>query len=157
MNTLLGANNPGGKTPVTWYPSSILARDMHDMDLTSGDGLTHLYYKGKTLWPFAWGLSYTTFTYAWTSSAVAAQEALHSTSALVFGGRTSKEQSIGNALSAGYECTVTNTGKRAGDAVVLGFVNSTDPQYPRQKLFDFERVSLNPGETKTVPPSSCLQ
>ena len=31
---------------------------MHDMDLTSGQGLTHLYYKGEVLWPFGFGLSY---------------------------------------------------------------------------------------------------
>jgi beta-glucosidase len=54
VNTLLGKNNPGGKTPITWYPSSILDRDIHDMDLTSGDGLTHLYYTGELLWPFGW-------------------------------------------------------------------------------------------------------
>jgi hypothetical protein len=37
-----------------WYPDTWLGkgRDMHDMDLTSGDGLTHLYYKGEVLWPF---------------------------------------------------------------------------------------------------------
>ena len=39
-------------TAVTWYPSTILQRSMHDMDLTSGQGLTHLYYKGEVLWPF---------------------------------------------------------------------------------------------------------
>ena len=50
----------------------------------------------------------------------------------------------------GYECTVKNTGSVAGDAVVLGFANSTDPQFPVEKLFDFERVSLQPGESKTV-------
>ena len=64
MNTLLGINNPGGKTPVTWYPEApIVARDMHNMDLASGDGLTHLYYTGPVLWPFGFGLSceYCTF------------------------------------------------------------------------------------------------
>merc|ERR1711998_51591 len=45
---------------------------------------------------------------------------------------------------------VQNTGKVPGDAVVLGFANTTDPDYPRQKLFDFERVGLGPGESKTV-------
>lgn len=34
VRTLLGSNNPGGKTPVTWYPSTILQRDMHDMDVS---------------------------------------------------------------------------------------------------------------------------
>lgn len=52
--------------------------------------------------------------------------------------------------TVGYECTVKNTGTVAGDAVVLGFANSTDPQFPREKLFDFERVTLAPGESKTV-------
>jgi hypothetical protein len=54
VNTLLGKNNPGGKTPITWYPASILDRDIHDMDLTTGEGLTHLYYTGEVLWPFGW-------------------------------------------------------------------------------------------------------
>ena len=33
---------------------------------------------------------------------------------------------------------------------MLGFANSSDPQFPRQKLFDFERISLAPGESKSV-------
>lgn len=100
--------------------------------------MTHLYYKGEVLWPFGHGLSYTTFQYTWTS---AVQE--HAVFAA---------QDLGalRTASVGYECSVRNTGKIAGDAVVLGFINSTDPQFPRQKLFDFERVSLRPGEEKTV-------
>ena len=48
-------------------------------------------------------------------------------------------------------CVVTNTGERTGDAVVLGFLtNSTDPLFPRQKLFDFARVTLQPGESREV-------
>ena len=45
---------------------------------------------------------------------------------------------------------VSNTGNRTGDAVVLGFINSTDSQFPRQKLFDLERVKLDPGQNTTV-------
>eukprot|EP00656_Telonema_subtile_P009230 TRINITY_DN14333_c0_g2_i1.p1 TRINITY_DN14333_c0_g2~~TRINITY_DN14333_c0_g2_i1.p1 ORF type:complete len:947 (-),score=234.31 TRINITY_DN14333_c0_g2_i1:226-3066(-) len=134
VNTLLGLNNPGGKTPVTWYPSSILERDMHDMDLTSGQGLTHLYYQGDVLWPFGYGLSYTTFSYEWLGQP---SKAALSTSQF-------------QASDIQYQCIVTNTGTVPGDAVVLGFVNSTDPDFPRQRLFDFDRVSLAPGEAKTV-------
>ena len=61
---------------------------------------------------------------------------------------TTAKVAAGGAI--GYECTVKNTGSVAGDAVVLGFANSTDPQFPVEKLFDFERVSLQPGESKTV-------
>jgi len=48
-------------------------------------------------------------------------------------------------------CVVTNTGDVTVDAVVLGFVsNSSDPLFPRQKLFDFARVTLSHGESRTV-------
>lgn len=134
VNTLLGKNNPGGKTPVTWYPDSILSRPITDMDLTSRDGLTHLYYKGDALWPFGWGLSYTTFAYAWPAAAAARAELSVAAA----------------ARGTAYSCTVRNTGAAAGDAVVLGFANSSDPQFPRQKLFDFDRVRLAPGEATTV-------
>lgn len=44
--------------------------------------------------------------------------------------------------------TVTNTGDRSGEVVVLGFVTSSHPRFPRQKLFDFQRVGpLAPGES----------
>ncbi len=57
---------------------------------------------------------------------------------------------LGSSETLNYDCSVTNTGQRTGDAVVLGFANSTDPNYPLQKLFDFARVTLAPGETKSV-------
>ena len=136
VNTLLGKNNPGGKTPTTWYDDSILKRDIHDMDLMSGEGLTHLYYKGEPLWPFGWGRSYTSFSYAWDSGAVALASEV-----------TTDKAARGDIQ---YACTVKNTGPVSGDAVVLGFVNSTDPQFPRQRLFGFERVTLMVGESKTV-------
>jgi beta-glucosidase len=138
VNTLLGKNNPGGKTPVTWYnEDDILDRSIFDMELDSGRGLTHLYFKGEPLWPFGWGLSYTSFTYKW--SAPLTGTSLVPITRLAAGGTYSRS------------CVVTNTGLVTGDAVVLGFVsNSTDPQFPLQKLFDFTRVSLAPGESKTV-------
>lgn len=88
------------------------------------------------LWPFGFGLSYTTFSYKWDARSGIA--AVHSIANVMAG------------TGIQYACTVTNTGSRAGDAVVMGFANSTDPQFPRQKLVDFERVALQPGESKTV-------
>jgi beta-glucosidase len=173
VNTLLGKNNPGGKTPITWcaapvlsprlrvvtgplrahaapwcpvsrgatvdrrYPESITQRSIYDMELDSGEGLTHLYYKGEVIWPFGWGLSYTTFTYTWHDGVAAAMEA--TVAGLLSGATVSRT------------CTVKNTGQRTGDAVVLGFLtNATDPDFPRQKLFDFARVSLAPGASTSV-------
>lgn len=46
---------------------------------------------------------------------------------------------------------MTNTGNRAGDAVVLGFISSaSQPDFPAKRLFDFVRVELAAGESKTV-------
>ena len=52
LSQLFGDNNPGGKTPVTWYDESIEGRQMDNMDISSGDGLTHMYYTKTPLWPF---------------------------------------------------------------------------------------------------------
>jgi len=139
VNTLLGLNNPGGKTPVTWYDDSILSRNYLDMDLTSNDGLTHLYYSKTPLFPFGWGLSYTNFSYTWASGARKESLNVFSTEALAVDG-----------AEVTVQCTVKNTGSRTGDAVVLGFVNSTGSAFPRQRLFDFERVTLAPGSQTTV-------
>ena len=54
VNTLIGRNNPGGKTAITWYDDSILSRSIFDMELNRGDGLTHLYYTKQPLFPFGW-------------------------------------------------------------------------------------------------------
>ena len=117
---------------------------MYDMDISSGDGLTHLYYsKGDELWPFGFGLSYTSFSYDWSAAtATRIDDAAPITTADLVA-------ATGQG-PIGYECTVKNTGTVAGDAVVLGFANSTDPQFPREKLFDFERIALGPGESMTV-------
>eukprot|EP01049_Picozoa_sp_SAG25_P010903 SAG25_NODE_1249_length_3494_cov_27.356805_4_plen_151_part_00 len=82
------------------------------------------------------GLSYTSFSYEWSSSTMANVSRALST-----------DRRLGDV---GYEVVVSNTGSVAGDAVVLGFINSTDTQFPRQKLFDFLRVRLTPGQNKTV-------
>jgi beta-glucosidase len=90
-----------------------------------------MYFKGEPLYPFGYGLSYTTFKYAnlKTSSA---------------------------KLAAGGEITVsvdvTNTGKRAGDEVVQLYATHLNSKVdrPRKELRGFQRIALKPGETRTV-------
>lgn len=141
---LFGDASPSGRATTTWYPAAFVSRAMTDMSLTSGDGLTYLYYTGPVLWPFGWGLSYTTFTFAW----------LDSGAPLVLETR---------ALAAGLPAppvgvNVTNAGARTADVSALAFFESGAPGQPLQELFDFARAAaLAPGETRTLwftlPPS----
>jgi len=129
---LFGEVNPGGRLPFT-IP-------MHKKDLQSVQpdsdrqhydylsGYTRLEHDGiRPLFPFGFGLSYTTF---------AVTDAAFTT------GRS--------RLTA--SCTVTNTGSRTGDAVIQLYVGCSRSAVPRphKQLRGFTRVTLRPGQQKTV-------
>jgi beta-glucosidase len=101
------------------------------MDYNIRHGRTYMYFKGEPLYPFGYGLSYTTFKYAnlRTSSPNLAKDGTVTVSA-----------------------DVTNTGGMAGDAVVQLYVKhmGSKVQRPREELKGFNRVTIQPGETKTV-------
>ena len=70
---------------------------------------------------------------------------------------TARGQGINWTSPASYEANITNTGPLASDFVLLGFVSaaqdsphSRDPQEPIRELFDFARVSLQPGASTVV-------
>ena len=109
---------------ITWYDDSILSRSMFDMELNSGDGLTHLYYSKQPLFEFGWGLSYTTFSYTWSASELgsnltgAGSAAVYETEGLAaVPAAAGGEAAVANVVQS--RCTVKNTGVVAGDAVVL--------------------------------------
>lgn len=126
---LFGDYNPGGHLVTTW-PAS-LDQEPPMMDYNIRDGRTYMYFKGKPLYPFGYGLSYTTFRYANIATSAP---------------RLDKDGTITVSVD------VTNTGSRAGDAVVQLYVKhlKSKVQRPREELEGFERVSLEPNETKTV-------
>ncbi len=128
-DVLFGDYNPGGKLVNTWPKSLDQLPPMMDYDLRQGR--TYMYFKGDPLYPFGYGLSYTTFKYA--NGKVSAKS-------LPFNGQI--------AVSV----DVTNTGKREGDEVVQLYVQHSDSKiaWPKAELKGFQRVSLKPGETKTV-------
>ena len=100
--TLSGKNNPAGRLPVTFYTGIDQLPPFEDYAMK---GRTYRYFEGKPLYPFGYGLSYTTFSY---SGLTLPKKALKA----------------GDPLTA--EVTVTNTGKREGDEVVqlyLSFPN----------------------------------
>ena len=101
------------------------------MDYNIRDGRTYMYFKGEPLYPFGFGLSYTTFrdTNLKTSSPQIAKDGTVTVSV-----------------------DVTNTGSRAGDDVVQLYVKHphSKMQRPHEELKGFQRVTLQPNETKTV-------
>ncbi|MGB7191356.1 MAG: fibronectin type III-like domain-contianing protein, partial [Acidobacteriaceae bacterium] len=128
-HVLFGDYNPAGHLTETWPVSLAQEPPMDDYNIR--DGRTYMYFKGKPLYPFGYGLSYTTFRFANIRTSAP---------------RLAKDGAITVSVD------VTNTGSRAGDAVVQLYVKhlKSKVQRPREELEGFQRVSLAPGETKTV-------
>ena len=127
-DVLFGNYNPGGRLPVTFYKSTA---DLPAFDNYAMAGRTYRFFNGTPLYPFGHGLSYTTFAYRNL--------------------RTSADQMrSGDTLSVRVD--VTNTGKLAGDEVVQLYAKHIGSKVarPTKDLRGFQRVSLRPGETKTV-------
>jgi beta-glucosidase len=126
---LFGEYNPGGRLVVTWPKS--LAQLPPMMDYNIRHGRTHMYFKEQPLYPFGFGLSYTTFRLSNLKTSAP---------------RLAKDGSLKVSVD------VTNTGPRAGDDVVQLYVKhlGSKVERPRQQLVGFRRVSVEPGETKTI-------
>jgi beta-glucosidase len=126
-DVLSGAYNPSGRLPVTFYTG---LKDLPAFEDYAMAGRTYRYYAGKPLYPFGHGLSYTTFGYCNLKL-------------------TAPTLKAGDTL--GVDVEVKNTGKLAGEEVAqlyLGF--PATPGMPKLALRGLERLSLQPGETKTV-------
>jgi beta-glucosidase len=125
--TLSGKNNPAGRLPVTFY------KDIHQLphfEDYSMKGRTYRYFEGEPLWPFGYGLSYTTFSYSDISLPTSTINA-------------------GDSLDASV--TVTNTGKVAGDEVVQLYLKLPDVAgAPIRALRGFQRVHLEPSASQKV-------
>jgi beta-glucosidase len=61
-DVLFGDYNPAGRLPVTFYKSDSDLPEFGDYTMSNR---TYRYFKGKALYPFGYGLSYTTFQYQW--------------------------------------------------------------------------------------------
>ena len=127
-DVLFGDVNPGGRLPVTFYKSVDDLPPFRDYAMA---GHTYRYFDGEPLYPFGFGLSYTTFAYSDLAlSADVVQP--------------------GESLTV--RATVENTGAVAGDEVVQLYVRDVEASVPVpvRQLQGFARVHLEPGEQQTV-------
>jgi beta-glucosidase len=126
-NTLSGINNPAGRLPVTFYSGIDQLPRFEDYSMK---GRTYRYFAGTPLWPFGYGLSYTTFRY---------------------GGLTLPTAPIKAGAPVRASVTVTNSGRRAGDEVVQLYLSFPGvPGAPIRALRSFRRIHLAPGQSETV-------
>jgi beta-glucosidase len=125
--TLSGANNPAGRLPVTFYTGVAQLPAFEDYAMK---GRTYRYFEGQPLFPFGYGLSYTTFGYKdlkLPNKALAMGEDLHAS------------------------VTVTNTGKVAGQEVVELYLKFPGVAgAPNKALRGFKRIHLEAGASAEV-------
>ena len=118
-DVLTGKVNPSGKLPMTFYRS---VNDLPDFLDYTMKNRTYRYFKGDVLYPFGYGLSYTTFD---------------------IGKPTYNNNKV--------RMTVKNTGKQDGCEVVQVYIrNLADTEGPLKTLRAYQRVDLKAGESKTV-------
>lgn len=126
-DVLFGDYNPGGRLPVTFYKS---VNDLPDFSDYNMEGRTYRFFHGEPLYPFGYGLSYTTFAY--------------SNLEMVSSASTSDNLKV--------SIDVKNTGTLDGDEVVQLYVKVEDAAVPVpiHSLQGFKRIHLMAGERKTI-------
>ncbi len=126
-DVIFGDYNPGGRLPVTFYKS---VNDLPSFEDYNMKNRTYRYFTGEPLFPFGFGLSYTTFSYK----------------------KLKVKETVNKGDSVKVAVNVKNTGKLAGDEVVELYLSdlTADVPVPIHALKGFTRIHLDPGETKSV-------
>ena len=125
--TLAGVNNPAGRLPVTFYKGIDQLPDFADYAMKNR---TYRYFTGTPLYPFGFGLSYSTFEYGKLPPSTGTLPA-------------------GHALEVRVQ--VRNSGKRDGDEVAQLYLEfGKAPGAPLRALRGFQRLHLKAGEARTL-------
>jgi len=129
-DVLFGDYNPSARLTQTWYASDANLPSILNYDISKTD-MTYQYYQGKPLYPFGFGLSYTSFDYSKLKLA---------------------SPVVNQSGQIRATVDVTNTGSRAGTDVVQLYTHEMQSRakQPVAQLRKFARVTLNPHQTKTV-------
>jgi beta-glucosidase len=124
-DVLFGDYNPGGRLPLTYYNSLGELSPFDDYDVSKGR--TYRYFEGKPLYPFGYGLSYTTFAY-------------------------NNLKINDNGIIVKVSFGLKNTGKMDGDEVSQVYVKlpETGVAMPIKELKGFRRITLKKGESKNI-------
>ena len=128
-DVLFGNVNPAGRLPHTVYASESQVPPVTEYDISKG--FTYMYLNGDPLFPFGHGLSFTTFTYS---------------------GLKLSHSKIKTDGTVTVSVDITNTGQRAGDEVAQLYVHDVASSVvrPVKELRGFQRLTLQPGEKRTV-------
>lgn len=128
-DVLFGDYNPAGRLTQTWVKDIADLPDLLDYNIRNGR--TYMYFKGKPLYAFGYGLSYTTFGYKTIET---------------------DKASLAKDGTITVNVTVSNTGSRDGEEVVQLYVKhlNSKVERPEKELKAFKRIALKAGETKTV-------
>lgn len=128
-DVLFGDYSPAGRLNQTWPSSDAQLLPMMDYDIRHGR--TYMYSKDKPLYPFGYGLTYTSFAYE---------------------GLTLSAKAVNADGEVQVTVKVRNTGKRVGDEVVEMYVQhlGSSVERPQLELKGFERVRIEPGAAKNV-------
>jgi beta-glucosidase len=124
---LFGDYNPAGRLPITFYKSD---QDLPDFNDYSMENRTYRYFKGEALYPFGYGLSYTTFKYDQL--------------------KTPNTAKAGNNIQVSVR--VSNTGKIDGEEVVQLYITNENKNIRSalKSLKGFKRIFLRAGENRIV-------
>jgi beta-glucosidase len=128
-DVLFGDYNPAGRLTQTWVKGITDLPDLLDYNIRNGR--TYQYFKGKPLYAFGHGLSYTTFKYNSVKT---------------------NSETISNNGEIKVTVSITNSGDKDGDEVVQLYVKHLDSKVERseKELKAFQRVFFKAGETKDV-------
>ncbi|KAA8483422.1 beta-glucosidase [Arcticibacter tournemirensis] len=126
-DVIFGDYNPAGRLPVTFYKDDAELPPFSDYSM---ENRTYRYYKGKALYGFGYGLSYTSFNYD----------------------RATIPATVVKGKPVTVSVRVTNTGRAAGEEVVQLYLSNPDQTVKSalKSLKGFKRINLKPGESKVV-------
>ncbi|WP_149094217.1 glycoside hydrolase family 3 C-terminal domain-containing protein [Paenibacillus terrae] len=147
-DVLFGDYAPAGRLNMTWYQAEDQLGDIKDYDIIRG-GRTYQYFEGEPLYAFGHGLTYSPFEYSHVRTDAQAPDTNDSS---VTEGSVNSLATLDASDTLKVWVDVTNQGITAGEEVVQLYVRSgaSRVKRPLKTLCGFQRIRLEPGETRTI-------